>query len=407
MAIQGLRDTSNFVANQRPETWRDNMLLLYPNGRLSLTALTSLMKKNTLTDPKTHWWERELISRRVTLSADITGVSSNMPVLADARTLKNGDILYSEQTTERMLVTQDPSSDTGIVVQRGFMSTTPTAITYDGAGINPNLLCIGNVYEEGSLAPTGIALDPEEKWNQTQIFRDSLEASRTAKKTKLRTKNAVAQAKADTLEIHGLAIEWALWFGKKSTGTKNGKPFRTMDGVLEFIPAANTKDVLTDYAGGLTMEGLEEYMYNIFRYGSSEKLGFCGNRALLTIQQVMRKNAAWQFMSGIKEFGMNVSRLISPFGEIVLKTHPLWNQNTGGVTGGTAYYGMESWLVALDAENLVWAPFEGDDTRYEPDVGEKGLDGVKSAFLTEATIEVHQPKTHYVLKRLHAAAADS
>ena len=35
---------------------------------------------------------------------------------------------------------------------------------------------------------------------------------------------------------------------------------------------------------------------------------------------------------------MNVSRLVCPFGELVIKTHPLFeNRMPGGTTAGTAY----------------------------------------------------------------------
>lgn len=50
MAIQGLRDTSNFVADQRPQNWREGIMLLYPNGKMPLLALTSVMKSRSVDD---------------------------------------------------------------------------------------------------------------------------------------------------------------------------------------------------------------------------------------------------------------------------------------------------------------------------------------------------------------------
>ena len=410
MPIQGLRDTSNFVTNARPENWREGILLLDPNGMASLTGLTSLMKKRKVDDPLFHWWEKSTQTRRVALhatSGDLTLVNTTLTLTSagGALGLKEGDILRVEQSGEHLLVTQDPSSDTSITVSRAFAGTTAATVDANGNNVNPNLMVIGNAYEEGSLAPTGVAFDPTEKTNRTQIFRDTLEATRTAQKTRLRTGDEIKEAKRECLLHHSMGMERAFWFGKKALTTKNGKPLHTMDGLINFVDSGNIKVATTDYASGITMAGLEEYMYEIFKYGSSEKMAFCGNRSALVIQQILRKNAAWQFTSGIKEYGMNVSRVISPFGELVIKTHKGFNQITGGTTGTGPYYGLESWFWVLDMDNLMYVYM--DDTMYEKDLGANGLDGMKSGYLTECSIEVHHPTTHYLIKNMVAAAADS
>ncbi len=407
MAIQGLRTTSNFAANQRPENWREGILMLYPNGKAPLLALTSQMKSRSVDDPTFNWWDKTLDARRVALGANLSAIAGtqNAAVTAGAKGYKAGDVFYVEQTGEQVVVASDPGSDTVLQVTRGWAGTAVTAVTYNGAGVNPNLLYIGSAYEQGSLAPTGIGFDPTQRTNQTQIFRDALEVTRTAIKTRLRTGDQVKEAKRECLEYHGIGIERALWLGKKSSTTRNGKPLTTMDGLINFVDAANVKTVTTDYAGGLTMTGLEEYMYNMFLFGSSEKMAFSGNRAMLTIQQILRKNASWQFVSGIKEYGMNVNRLVSPFGELVIKTHPLFNQVQGGTTGGTAYHGMESWMFVLDQTNLQYVYLKDSDTKYEQKLEANGMDGMKSGYISECSIEVHHPKSHYLLKNMVAAAA--
>lgn len=411
MAIQGLRTTANFVANQAPENWREGILLSYPNGKMVLTALTSLMKSRSVDDFRYHWWEKEADDRKVALGANITDSATTITVTSGAKKFKARDVLWAPQTGERMLVAADPTSDTQLVVTRGFQGSTPTAITYAGAGVNPNLIGLGSAFEEGSSAPTGVALDPSEKSNYTQIFRDTLEATRTAIKTRLRTGDAIREAKRECLELHGMGMERAFWFnGAKYSGSLNGKPHHTTGGLfnwLETYASSNVVDVNSAYGLGLTMAGLEEYMYQIFKYGSSEKLGICGNRALLTLQQVIRKNTSWQITQGLKEAGMNVSRLVSPFGEIVMKTHPLWNQMAGGTTGGTAYYGVESWMAVLDMEEITYTYLKDSDTSYQAKLQDNGLDGEKSGYLTECGLEVHHPKYHFLLKNLVAAAADA
>lgn len=385
-------------------------MLLNPNGKLALTGLTSLMKTKVTDDPEYNWWDKQLQTRRLLLSASISAVATTLAVTAagstssGAKSVKEGDILWAEGTNEIMRVAATPTTDTSLSVTRGFAGSTAAAITPSTSTENPYLVVIGSAYEEASLAPAGVNFDPTKRYNYTQIFRNALEMSRTAQKTRLRTGDQVKEAKRETLELHGIDMERAFWFGKRSETTISGRIARTCDGVLNVIDSGNIKNVVSDYASGLTMTGLEEYMYLAFKFGSSEKMGICGNRALVTIQQVIRRNTTWQIVTGEKEFGMRVQRLICPFGEIVLKTHPLFNQMTGSGTGTSHYYGLESWLFILDMENFIYRYLTGSDTQYEKSLEASGMDGMKSGYLTEASIEIHHPTTHFLLKNVIKSA---
>lgn len=405
MAIQGLRTNANWVTDQRPKNWREAILLLYPNGMAPLTGLTSLMSSNSTDDPEFNWWTKSLATQRMALSAAITAAATTLTVSSGAKGLKEGHLIRIEQTEEVVRVSADPTSDTSIPVVRGYSGTTATAIAnVAAAGVNPNAHVIGSAYEEGSSAPTGINYDPTKVYNYTQIFRNTLEMTRTATKTRLRTGDQVKEAKRECLELHSIEMEKAFWFGKRVETTQNGKPIRTTNGVVAHIDSGN----VVNQAGASTdMSTLEGWLKNAFSYGSSEKMGFCGNTAMLTIQRIIRKNSTFFIESGIKEYGMNVSRIVCPFGTLVLKTHPLFNQLTGGTTGGTAYYGPDSWLAILDMKEIKYRYFSGDDTRYEKDLTVNGTDGLKSGYLTEAGLEVHHPTSHYLIKGLATAAADS
>lgn len=406
MAIQGLRHTGNFAADERPKNWREGILRSSINGKMPLLGLTAAMKSRKVDDAEFNWWDKERQTRRLALGADLTapaaGTIQSLTVGSGALGLKEGDMLFVEGTGEILVVNADPTADTGFSVVRGYAGSTPAAVDIDAATVNPNIVVLGSANEEGSDAPSAVGFDPAKKYNYTQIFRDTLEATRTALKTRLRTADQAKEAKAECLEIHGMGIERQFFFGRRWEGTKNGKPIRTTGGVTNFIDSGNivTADATTD------MEALEEYLYSIFRYGSSEKLAITGNRALLTIGQIIRKNTAYQMIGAVKEYNMTVSRLICPFGELVLKTHPLLNASPGGVNSGTnAYYGLDSWLFVLDMAELVYTFI--DDTQYEPKLQDNGADGMKSGYLTECGLEIHHPKHHYLIKGLRGAAVDA
>ncbi len=71
-----------------------------------------------------------------------------------------------------------------------------------------------------------------------------------------------------------------------------------------------------------------------------------------------------------------------------LKAHPRFNDLDS--LRYTAY--------VLDVPNLKFRPMVGADTHKQEDVGEKGFDGRKDAFLTEAGLEVRFPESHMILE---------
>lgn len=409
MAIIGLRTTGNFAADERPKNWREGLLRLNPNGKAPLFALTAAMGKRTTDDPEYNWWEKPMQTRRLTLGADHLVGATTITVAAGAKAFKIGDLLRVEQSGEIIRVAADPSSDTALTVTRGFAGTTAAAIDYDGAGKNPYLLCIGSAYEEGSAAPSGIGFDPVKRYNYTQIFRNTLEATRTATKTRLRTVDQVKEAKRDAAETHSQDIERALFLGVRSESTLNGKPIRTTGGfywTMQNFASQNVIDVSVTDASGIDMDRWEEILGLMFKYGSDQKMAFTGNRALAALNQMARRNTQYQLVQGQKELGMNVSKFISPFGELVVKTHPLFNQLGGGTTAGTAFLGMESDLAVFDMTNLKYVYITGDDMRYEPKQETPGLDGMKSGFITECGLEIGLPETHFLVQGLSKGKAD-
>lgn len=416
MTIQGLRDTSNFVTDGRPKNWRAGILLRTPNGDSPLFALTAAMKSESVDDPEYNWWQKPMQTRRFTLGAslDSSGGSDNVTIVDNsastegftgAKSLKEGDLLLVEESGELLYVNVDPTSETVVNVTRAYGSVAVTAVTYNGASVNPNLLLIGSAYEEGSDAPDGRAYDPNKSYNYTQIFRNTFEHTRTASKTRLRTGDDVKEAKRETLELHSKDIEMAFFLGNRRETTKNGKPLRITGGLKSFIPTANIKAVPSQQ---LAMDQLEAYMEDIFAYGSSEKMAFVGNRAMTALNQCVRKNSAYQVFAGEKVFGMKVTRIDGPHGSLVVKRHPLFNLIPGSAAGaGQTYYGMNSTMVVLDQKELVYRYFSGDDTRYEPELQANGIDGMKSGFLTECGLEVHNGLNHFWITGMNEGVADS
>ena len=420
MGIQGLRTSLGFIGGadgdgERPLNWRAGILQRFPNGQAPLTALTAAMRTRVTDDPYFNWWEREVSARRMTLNANLDGApgtgygvtivaGNGFDVLGGLQAVA-GMVLRVEQTGELLLVDSDSNSDTAITVTRSFGGVAATSVTIATSGVNPNLLIVGTTYEEGAGTPESIRYRPQKFTNYTQIFRTSLKVTRTAMKTRLRTVPEVQDAKREALQYHSVDMEWGFLFGEQLEDTGPlGHPRRMTDGIIQMITngaSANVVDLATsaDFATAYTttMEEFEDQMLSMFRYGSQEKVCFCGNRAMLAMQRMARKNSSFDISPATKEFGMNIRRFFSPFGTLVLKTHPLFNNNQSGVNT-TAWWSMDTWMLVIDMDDLTYRPLVDSDTKYLPNRQDNGTDGMTSEYLTEAGLELNHAKNHYLLK---------
>jgi hypothetical protein len=294
-------------------------------------------------------------------------------------------------------------------VIRGFTQTPGSAtllLDHDGVGINPYLKVIGSAYEEGSAAPDPISFDPEELFNQTQIWRATYGITGTAAKTRTRTGDEVRELKRECLENFSMDMEMGLWFGKKTTTIRNGQPLRTTNGVLSFIPQSNVKVA----AGGiLTLGQLEAWIGDMFRYGATEKMAFCGAGFLTAVNQMIRANGdggSYTLSATTKEYGgFDVRRLNFGQGTLVLKAHPIFSQMTGGTTGGTAFTSMNNSAVVLDMGNLKYRYLRDRDVKYQTDLQERGIDGLLAGYIGEAGLEVHHPYTHFMIQGVASGGA--
>jgi hypothetical protein len=375
------------------------------------------MRTESVNDPEFNWWTKKLPSRRLRVGVAIIGAATSITVVAagsltageyadDATSVKPGDILLLENTNELIRVTSVASNvliDGFAYVKSASSNTALTPIDPAVAGTNPYLRVVGSAYREGADTPIAVSFSPLKLYNYTQIFRNSLKLTNTAIKTRLRTREQLAEAKREALQLHSMDMEMAFWFGEKSETIVSGTPLRTTQGFFNFVPASNVINAAAgDYASGMDYGQLEELMVRFFSWGASEKVGWAGAGAMLAITRAVRlaKNMNFDLGPKEKEYGFDVRRLTTPMGTLVLKNHPLWNISTGGTVGGTDYLGMSNWLAVMDMTAIKYRPLEGRDTKYLPDRQTNGEDSLASEYLTEAGIEWQHPDVHWVIKNL-------
>lgn len=403
----GMRGTGDWVTDQRPMNWRQQILKLYPNGMAPLTAMLSMMGSESVDDPQFHWWTQE----QTAVGGAVSGVYT-LPDLTAAYVSGGvaGDVIYVTVTTVlanriregHQILLRDASDYTVDVVgkitgvTRGGV-TSVLAVKLLEADDNSTsgdlsncdtFKIIGNINPEGGEMPDAIALNPTKVYNYTQIFRTPLSVTRTARKTKLRTGDNYQKAKAEALEMHSWEMELAFLWGIRTENTgDNGKPERTTMGVINFIrqyAAANCDDYTLNaiYSGkDWTADGggqtwLKAMLEQIFRYGAEDKLCLCGSGFLLGIDALAETFGTINIVPGAKTYGMQIREWVTPFGSIYMKTHPLFSYDATTRNMG----------IVLEPKELTYRYI--DDTMFKPykDSGNH-IDGTEEEFLTEAGLE--------------------
>jgi len=386
-----MKSTADFAVDERPKNWREGILRNDPRNRARLYALTAAMKSKSTDDPEFAWWAKDVDNFVYNLGGAINNAVTTIPLVKGGLMLKPGDTLRINSTGEVLRVTVI-TSDTSIEVQRAFGPGGHPSGTAAAALNNAAVIYVGSAYREGAPRSIGTSRSPTKFSNFTQIFRTPIEMTRTAMQTKLRTGDGWAENKKDALDKHAIGIERAFFFGAKRETLENNQPLRTTGGFLDFIPVGNQQDV-----GATTdMDELEALMPRIFAYGSSEKLAWGSINSLMIINSIVRKNAHYQLVQGEKEFGINVTKLVTPAGVLTFMEHPLFN-----IAGG----GLEKDVIVMDTADMRYRYLQ--DTILRKDIQNPGDDGKCDEYLTEAGLEVTNPENFFWVKNLTAAAKDA
>jgi len=417
----GMRGTGDWVTNQRPESWRMQILRLYPNGQAPLTALLAMAGSEAVDDPKFHWWTKhlplqsgaitELYTDAGLSSAYSAGAVTGTTLFAKvaeavAKEFRAGHTAMFRKAAGTALDEVDYRYDVRAKVtssvQAGANSYIALRLLQDASATYDldeatHVMVVGNINAEGAEMPDVITYDPVEYDNVTQIFRTPLSITRTARKTRLRTGPAYQQAKAEALEMHSIEMEKALMWGKKYSGVgANGKPERATDGLVNFILTNNPANVdayhiSADVASSTTwLNGGEDWLNAklevIYRYGSPDKMALCGSKVSLALRALAKAGATVNITPVTVQYGIRLMQWDHQFGTLYFKTHPLMNHDPL----------MRRDMVIFEPKNIKQRTI--DDTMFISDPEDRrnrnhSKDATEEEFLTEIGFEYHYPDT--------------
>lgn len=393
MATLGMRGTGSFAADHRPQSWREKFLMLKPNGAAPLTAILSMLPSEATTDPQYNNFRKDMPN--FTAVADgsalpspaASGTTLTVTSATDAGYIKIGSLLRNFRTGEVVKVTAKPSS-TSFTVTRGVGNS--------GTGVsviaNDVFLLIGDANAEGATAPESVSWDAASVYNYTQIFREPVKLTRTATKTEFRTGDQYTEKLQDALEMHMLKMERAFLFGKRDSITgSNGQPERYTGGIISFL-STNVLDV-SGSSGVMSERTFDTWLAQYaFAYGSSDKLLLAGWKVADLLNQIGKARWTIDAVSPGDSYGVSFTRYVTPFGNLMVKTHPQFRQISGA----------EGMGLLLDTADLRYRYI--DDTTLLKDRQTNDTDGVMDEYLTEAGLEMLQEKTHGLITGWSALA---
>ena len=428
----GMNGSGQWQDEGRPKSWREKILYWFVNGKAPLTAMSAKLTGATITDPNHYWWTQTPAFQVGSITDAYLDVLST-PVSAATTAADTTVYLKIDQTTQafwnevrigQVVMVQslvDPSARCNLYVTAKTLNgassyLTATVLSVDNGGLTaatPNITVIGNMNAEGATVPTNMVWQPTKFYNYTQIFRDSLKLTGTAEATKTRYGSPeYLRQKKQTLEQHAFGQERSFLWGKKYEA--NGGPaaadasysLRAMDGVVTFCEdhaaaskhaGRNVQNFLTEVAAGTTWKTqgkdvLNAWIEQIFRYGDSERFCFCGNGAVAGINILAELYGQMTITPMITSYGIKVVNWVTPFGEINLKTHPLFNLDSI----------WRNAILAFNPKTLKWCPLKGRDTHFiscktPGGSGETSIDGRIEEYLTEGTLELGIPEESGIL----------
>jgi len=375
------------------------MLVRYfPNGGAPLFAMSALFGTKTALQYEHGYFSKTMIFPSITLGAAVAdGVATTFTVVSTANVVPG--MAFRAETTGEIVVIDSITSATALEATRGVGNVAAGAIA--NAGV---LYQVGNAYEEGSVRPEALSIIPTRTTNFTQIFRNSWQLTGTAAATQVITGDGnVAENRQDCALFHSVDIEYALIFGQKFQGTKNGKPFHTMDGLISRIAQDAPGNIAP--AGATTnytqLEAMIDPLFDVATdpKTSNERIAYVGGKALIVINNIGRLNGTYNLVDGQTNYGLRFKTMTLSRGTIRLIEHPLLNTNPTWARNMIVVEPSSFDLAYLGGRKTMSQEYGVTGTPVD-----NGIDAVGGTLTTEVTTEIKNPAANGYFTGFTAAA---
>jgi len=379
---------------------------LMPNGQAPLFGLTSMLSSETAVQTEHGFFTKTMLFPQFKVSAaGQLSTDSTFTVDSTAQLLP-GQIHRVDSTGENIIINSVISA-TSVSVTRGVGTVAAAAIA-----ANIYAYQVGNAFEEASLRPNSLIINPVRITNYTQIFRNTWAISDTVRATQMIAGDTnVSESRQDCAAFHAADIEKGLIFGQKSQGTRNGQAFRTMDGLINIIgnisyyPSYMGSTNITTAGSTTNFTQLEAALDPVFNQAtdprvSNERVLFVGGAAKRVLTTIGRLNGTYYMVDGQTNYGLQFTTFKTSRGTFRVIEHPLFNSNSS----------WQKMAIAVDLSTFAVAYLGDRKTQNKEfnqdgaEVNDNGIDAVGGTLTTELTTVVKNPAANAVVYNLTAGA---
>lgn len=400
----GLFNSALFTQDLAKKSFAGMITRLMPNGAAPLFGMTSMLAADTALQFEHGFFTKTMVFPSFVVTAAGQLAADTIFTGVNTANLLGGMIMRVDTTGENIIINA-VLGPTQISVQRAVGTVAAAAI-----GASVNLYMVGNAYEEGSLRPSALAINPVRITNFTQIFRNTWAIADSVRATQMIAGDTnVAENRQDCAAFHASDIEKALFWGQKYIGSRNGQAFHTMDGLINIVTANAAANVTT--LGATTnytqLEAALDPCFNVATNPqvANERVLFVGGTMHRVLNNVGRLNGTYFISDGQTSYGLQFGSFKIARGTFRIIEHPLFN-----AFGPTSTWAKMAVAVDLTTFNLAYLGDRKTMNREfnmdgDTEAADNGIDAVGGTLTTEVTCLVKNPPANAILFNATAAAA--
>ncbi len=401
----GIFNTDQFPASIVKPSFATMITRLMPNGQAPLFGLTAQLRTEVAVQREHGFFSKTMLFPGFTLAAAVANGTDNVFTVVSTANLVPNMMMQAASTRENIIIDQILSPTT-VQVIRG-VGTVAAAAVDNGV----EWLGVGTAFEEASIRPQALNIQPVKITNYTQIFRNTWAVSESTRATlTIAGDTNVAESRTDCAAFHAVDIEKALFFGQKSTGSRNGQPFRTMDGFqsivsnLTYYPSSYAVANVTTAGSTTSYTQLEAALDPLFNQATDPKVGnermlFVGGTARKVINAIGRLNGTYMMVDGQTSYGLQFQTFKISRGTFKVIEHPLFNSNST----------WSKMAMALDLSTFSIAYLGDRKTRHDAfgagNAGDNGYDAQGGTLTSELTCLIKNPPANGIIYNLTAGVA--
>lgn len=401
----GIFNTNQLTQDLAAKSFAGMITRLMPNGTAPLFGMTSMLSTEVAVATEHGFFTKTMLFPQLTVGAGGQTATDTVFTVLSTLNVLPGMIMRVDAGGENVIINSIISA-TQVQVTRAVGTVSAAAIAAAVA-----LYQVGNAFEEASIRPNSLIINPVRVTNLTQIFRNTWAISGTIEATQMIAGDTnVAESRQDCAAFHAADIEKALFFGQKSQGMRNNQPFRTMDGLinivgnLSYYPSIYTTPNVTTFGSTTNYTQLEAALDPVFNQATDPKIAnervlFVGGQAHRVLNNIGRLNGTYFMVDGQTTWGLQFSTFKTTRGTFRLIEHPLFNSNSS----------WSKMAVAVDLSTFHTAYLGNRKTQnkefnMDNEAVDNGIDAVGGTLTTEMTCVVKNPPANDVLFNFTAAA---